>query len=185
MVAMMVPSAAPMLLLFAALNRRRREQRQPAISTAVFLGGYLAVWCAFSALAAVLDAFDACGIRHTLCVGDIVGYGADGITAAAGTHTVLGDNALVDYNAAGIAIKLRNNPGDEAMHQKSAILHGRGMTVYGSSNWTASSSTSPGCRPRCSNRCCAGVRRTSTTPPTAPSLRAPARTAPPARAGRR
>jgi phosphatidylserine/phosphatidylglycerophosphate/cardiolipin synthase-like enzyme len=44
--------------------------------------------------------------------------------------------------AAGISIKLRNNPGDEAMHQKSAILHGRGMTVYGSSNWTASSSDS-------------------------------------------
>jgi phosphatidylserine/phosphatidylglycerophosphate/cardiolipin synthase-like enzyme len=45
-------------------------------------------------------------------------------------------------HAAGIPIKLRNNPGDEAMHQKSAILHGRGMTVYGSSNWTASSSDS-------------------------------------------
>ena len=44
--------------------------------------------------------------------------------------------------AAGISIKLRNNPGDEAMHQKSAILHGRGMTVFGSSNWTSSSSDS-------------------------------------------
>jgi hypothetical protein len=44
--------------------------------------------------------------------------------------------------AAGISIKLRNNPGDEAMHQKSAILHGRGLTVYGSSNWTSSSSDS-------------------------------------------
>jgi hypothetical protein len=42
--------------------------------------------------------------------------------------------------AAGIPIKLRNNPGDEAMHQKSIILLGRGMTVYGSSNWTSSSS---------------------------------------------
>ena len=45
-------------------------------------------------------------------------------------------------HAAGIPIKLRNNPGDEAMHQKSVILRGRGMTVYGSSNWTASSSDS-------------------------------------------
>ena len=44
--------------------------------------------------------------------------------------------------AAGIDIKLRNNPGDEAMHQKSAVLHGRGMTVFGSSNWTSSSSDS-------------------------------------------
>jgi hypothetical protein len=45
-------------------------------------------------------------------------------------------------HAAGIPIKLRNNPGDEAMHQKSIILHGRGLTVFGSSNWTASSSDS-------------------------------------------
>jgi phosphatidylserine/phosphatidylglycerophosphate/cardiolipin synthase-like enzyme len=45
-------------------------------------------------------------------------------------------------HAAGIDIKFRNNPGDEAMHQKSVILRGRGMTVYGSSNWTASSSDS-------------------------------------------
>ena len=44
--------------------------------------------------------------------------------------------------AAGVQVKLRNNPGDEAMHQKSAILHGRGLTVFGSSNWTASSSDS-------------------------------------------
>jgi predicted metal-binding membrane protein len=53
MVAMMVPSAAPVLVLFAGLNRRRREQYQPAISTAFFLTGYLVVWAAFSLLAAL------------------------------------------------------------------------------------------------------------------------------------
>jgi predicted metal-binding membrane protein len=34
MVAMMVPSAAPMVLAFSALHRRRREAQQPAVPTA-------------------------------------------------------------------------------------------------------------------------------------------------------
>ena len=53
MVAMMLPSAAPMILLFAVVNRRRREQEQPFVPTGVFLLGYLAVWTVFSAIAAV------------------------------------------------------------------------------------------------------------------------------------
>ena len=53
MVAMMIPSAAPMILTFATVNRKRREQEGPFVSTGVFLSGYLAVWTAFSALAAV------------------------------------------------------------------------------------------------------------------------------------
>jgi predicted metal-binding membrane protein len=51
MVAMMVPTAAPMILLFATVNRRRREQRQPFVPTGVFLLGYLLVWSGFAALA--------------------------------------------------------------------------------------------------------------------------------------
>lgn len=51
MVAMMTPSAAPIVLTFAMLNRRRREQQVPYVSTGVFLLGYLAVWAGFSVLA--------------------------------------------------------------------------------------------------------------------------------------
>jgi predicted metal-binding membrane protein len=51
MVAMMVPSAAPMILMFATINRRRREQHHPFVPTAVFLGGYILVWTGFSLLA--------------------------------------------------------------------------------------------------------------------------------------
>lgn len=51
MVAMMVPSAAPMILTFAAINRKRRERQRPFVSTGVFLLGYLLVWSGFSALA--------------------------------------------------------------------------------------------------------------------------------------
>ena len=51
MVAMMTPSAAPMILLFAGVNRSRREQQVPYVPTSVFLLGYLVVWAAFSVLA--------------------------------------------------------------------------------------------------------------------------------------
>jgi len=51
MVAMMTPSAAPMILMFAGVNRRRREQQASYVPTGVFLAGYLAVWAAFAVLA--------------------------------------------------------------------------------------------------------------------------------------
>jgi predicted metal-binding membrane protein len=51
MVAMMVPSAAPMVLMFSTVNRRRHEQRRPFVPTGAFLLGYLVVWAGFSALA--------------------------------------------------------------------------------------------------------------------------------------
>jgi predicted metal-binding membrane protein len=51
MVAMMTPSAAPMILLFAMINRKRKERAAPYVPTAIFLGGYLLVWAAFSAAA--------------------------------------------------------------------------------------------------------------------------------------
>ena len=49
MVAMMVPSAAPMLMLFATVNRKRRNESRPFVSTGVFLSGYLVVWSVFAA----------------------------------------------------------------------------------------------------------------------------------------
>jgi predicted metal-binding membrane protein len=51
MVAMMIPSATPMILLFASINRRRQAQQRPFVPTVVFLGGYVLVWTGFSALA--------------------------------------------------------------------------------------------------------------------------------------
>jgi predicted metal-binding membrane protein len=53
MVAMMLPSAAPMILTFTTLNRRRREAGQPPhVHTTLFVVAYLAVWAAFSIAAA-------------------------------------------------------------------------------------------------------------------------------------
>jgi predicted metal-binding membrane protein len=51
MVAMMLPSAAPMILTFAAVQRRRRAQGGAFVPTGVFIAGYLVVWAAFSLLA--------------------------------------------------------------------------------------------------------------------------------------
>ncbi len=51
MLAMMLPSVAPTILAFAAIQRRRREEQHPYVTTGVFVSGYLAVWIAFSAVA--------------------------------------------------------------------------------------------------------------------------------------
>ncbi len=51
MVAMMTPSATPMILTFSRINRNRHEQRDPIVATGAFLAGYLVVWTVFSAVA--------------------------------------------------------------------------------------------------------------------------------------
>jgi predicted metal-binding membrane protein len=51
MVAMMVPSASPVVLLFAEINRRRSEQQGAFVAPGQFLLGYLTVWTGFSLLA--------------------------------------------------------------------------------------------------------------------------------------
>ncbi len=48
MVAMMLPSVAPLILLFASVNRKRKEQHTPYVSTIFFTAGYFFVWTAFS-----------------------------------------------------------------------------------------------------------------------------------------
>ena len=53
MTAMMTPSAAPMVLTFAAVNRGRRAQSSDYVPTAVFVAGYLVVWGTFGVLAAL------------------------------------------------------------------------------------------------------------------------------------
>jgi predicted metal-binding membrane protein len=51
MVAMMLPSASPMILLFARFNRTQRDKGAPYVPTGVFALGYLLVWAAFSLVA--------------------------------------------------------------------------------------------------------------------------------------
>ena len=51
MIGMMVPSAAPMSLLFGSVARKARAEGAVVAPTFVFVGGYLAVWTLFSAFA--------------------------------------------------------------------------------------------------------------------------------------
>ncbi len=53
MIGMMVPSAAPMILLFGNVQRRQLAAESPRLRVALFTAGYLAIWAAFSVLAAV------------------------------------------------------------------------------------------------------------------------------------
>jgi len=53
MIGMMVPSAAPMILLFGNVQRRQLAAESPKLRVALFTAGYLAIWGAFSVLAAV------------------------------------------------------------------------------------------------------------------------------------
>ena len=53
MIAMMLPSALRMILTFAAVAHNRQKLGRPFVPTSIFILGYIAVWSAFSLLAAV------------------------------------------------------------------------------------------------------------------------------------
>jgi predicted metal-binding membrane protein len=48
MIAMMLPSPAPMVLLFTTIKRKHDASSTPAVGAGIFLAGYLVVWVAFS-----------------------------------------------------------------------------------------------------------------------------------------
>jgi predicted metal-binding membrane protein len=78
MIAMMLPSAAPMILLFATIERRRR-QVSPFPATAFFAVGYLAVWTAFSIAATMLQ----CGLERFALVSPMAASASVVFAAAA------------------------------------------------------------------------------------------------------
>ncbi len=51
MVAMMVPSASPMILTFTTVQRDRLAQGNAVVPTSIFLAGYVLAWSAFSLIA--------------------------------------------------------------------------------------------------------------------------------------
>jgi len=55
MVAMMLPSAMPMILLFVKINQNRELQGRARERVALFIGGYLLVWIGFSVFATLLN----------------------------------------------------------------------------------------------------------------------------------
>lgn len=55
MAAMMLPSAAPMILLYATIARARHASGVPATASGIFSVGYIAIWTAFSLGAVALQ----------------------------------------------------------------------------------------------------------------------------------
>jgi predicted metal-binding membrane protein len=51
MIAMMLPSALPMILTFATVSRNRQRLGRAYVPMSIFVLGYVAIWCLFSALA--------------------------------------------------------------------------------------------------------------------------------------
>jgi len=55
MIAMMTPAVAPLILIFAMVNRQRKQQNRPFVNTAYLMTGYFVVWAAFSLAATSLQ----------------------------------------------------------------------------------------------------------------------------------
>lgn len=87
MLAMMLPSVAPVTLLIAGVTRRRAAADGAVrASTGLFVFGYLAVWLAFSAVATTLQwALDEAGLLSaTMAFGNTMLAG--GVLVAAGVY---------------------------------------------------------------------------------------------------
>jgi predicted metal-binding membrane protein len=55
MAGMMLPSAAPMILLYMLVARASEAKDTPIVTTGVFVAGYIAAWTAFSLAATILQ----------------------------------------------------------------------------------------------------------------------------------
>ncbi|MDH3594647.1 MAG: DUF2182 domain-containing protein [Rhodospirillales bacterium] len=55
MIGMMLPSASPMILMFARINRNHRNKGEPFVPTGTFVAGYIVVWSGFSFAATALQ----------------------------------------------------------------------------------------------------------------------------------
>lgn len=55
MIGMMIPSAAPMILLFARIQRGNLPDQAPTAHIAAFTAGYLLIWFSFSLIATMLQ----------------------------------------------------------------------------------------------------------------------------------
>jgi predicted metal-binding membrane protein len=64
MIAMMFPAATPMVLMYARMRRR------DPVSTALFVGSYIALWCAFGVLANAISAAVEAGVEESAWIAD-------------------------------------------------------------------------------------------------------------------
>ena len=77
MVAMMVPTAAQMTLMYAAVARKAAAQHSPLAPTSVFVTGYIAMWTIFSLVATTAQlALDQAALLSPMMVSKSPTFGA-------------------------------------------------------------------------------------------------------------
>ncbi|GAB5375826.1 MAG: DUF2182 domain-containing protein [Acuticoccus sp.] len=90
MIAMMTPSAAPMVLLHARVSRHQQARGRMAVApvpTAAFFFGYLAAWAGFSALATVAQwSLERAGLVHGMLMWSSNRTLSAGLLLAAGIY---------------------------------------------------------------------------------------------------
>lgn len=86
MVGMMVPSAAPMILIYAAVARKARHQGTPIAPAGAFTAGYLFMWTVFSLCATLAQwQLDKAALLSPMMVANSPQFGA-GLLMAAGIY---------------------------------------------------------------------------------------------------
>ena len=86
MLAMMLPSAAPMILLHSTVNRKNRERGNSFVPTGIFTAGYVIAWGVFSLIATILQwALEEAALLSPMMASTSVWFGA-GLLIAAGAY---------------------------------------------------------------------------------------------------
>jgi predicted metal-binding membrane protein len=78
MAAMMLPSAAPMILLYGTIARRRERQGDMAVGAGTFGLGYIVVWAAFSLVAVALQF----GLHHAALLSPMMSMTSKSVAGA-------------------------------------------------------------------------------------------------------
>ena len=84
MVAMMLPSTTPMILLFSRICAKREMEQRPCAPTMAFLAGYLFIWISFSLVATALNWILHAGGQMTSMMGHTPPFVGGAILVAAG-----------------------------------------------------------------------------------------------------
>jgi predicted metal-binding membrane protein len=122
MIAMMLPSAAPLILLYARVHRHTGD----APPTAPFLAGYLTVWLAFALIAAALHALlEQQGLVSSMTMAAVAPWLSAGFLAAAGIYqlTALKDACLTSCRTPTEFLTRHYRPGAKGAWRM-GLLHG-------------------------------------------------------------
>jgi predicted metal-binding membrane protein len=126
MIAMMLPSAAPMILLFTALLQRLPTETSPWVRAVAFMAGYLSTWAVFSLIATGLQWwFEAAGLFSQSEMALTKGVAAPLLLVASGAYQFLPikDRCLTQCRTPADFIARHHRPGVLGAAQTGA-LHG-------------------------------------------------------------